>query len=94
MIEVMIETITKTKPTTNSPDFVPVTFREFFAYKDKFSKWLETTVGKQARAAFYGLLFLEIAARVGVTMEGEKDVARCRRALQRLLDYTYQLVED
>ena len=94
MIETMIETITKTKPTTNSPDFVPVTFREFYAYKEKFSEWLETTYGKRANAAFYGLLFLEITARVGVTPEGEKDVTRCRRALQKLLDYTYQPPED
>jgi hypothetical protein len=94
MIETMIETITKTKPTTNSPDFVPVTFREFYAYKEKFSEWLKTTAGKQANAAFYGLLFLEIAARVGVTLDGEKDVARCRRALQKLLDYTFQPADD
>ena len=71
-----------------------MTFREFYAYKEKFSEWLDTTVGKRANAAFYGLLFLEIAARVGVTLDGEKDVARCRRALQKLLDYTYHPTED
>lgn len=77
----------KTKQT--APAFVPVSFREVYGYQDKFVEWLERQGGKQAKAAFYGLQYLDIASRNGVTEKGQKEVMRARRSLQKFLGYTF-----
>lgn len=78
----------KTKKTT--PTFVPVTFREAYAYSGKFADWLEKHAGKQAKSAYYGLQLLEVVSRLDVTLQGKTEVERARRSLQKLLDYTYR----
>lgn len=78
------------KTPKTAPPFVPVTFREAYAYSGKFADWLEKQAGKQAKAAYYGLQLLELVSRFDVTLQGKTEVERARRSLQKLLGYTYK----
>lgn len=77
----------KTRKTKKT--FMPVTFREAYAYSGKFADWLEKQAGKQAKSAYYGLQLLELVSRFDEIQQGQIEVERARRSLQKLLSYRY-----